>query len=215
MEELIYKYFPTLSTTQKQQYAALYPLYKEWNQKVNVISRKDIDNLYLHHILHSLAIAKFISFPRNSQILDVGTGGGFPGIPLAIMFPDCTFTLCDSISKKINVVNSVATTLKLDNLTAVAKRAETLNKKFHFVVSRAVADLSVFLPLVQNLVKNDRATDMQPNGIICLKGGAINQEIMNAVKKLNMSEDIFSVRNINIWYEEEWFKEKYLIFIKR
>ena len=148
MENLIYTYFPDLTETQKRQMSALFPLYSEWNAKINVISRKDIDNLYLHHVLHSLAIAMLIKFPAGSKVLDVGTGGGFPGIPLAILFPDVSFYLCDSTLKKINVVKEVSASLGLKNVRAAQVRAEEIDEKFDFVVSRAVTELKNFLPWI-------------------------------------------------------------------
>lgn len=213
MEELIYKYFPNIGKEQKKQIEALGPLYREWNQKINVISRKDIDNLYLHHVLHSLAIAKHTDFPSGSSILDVGTGGGFPGIPLAIMFPECNFYLCDSINKKIKVVNAVIDALGLKNIVAKQIRAEEIDHSFDFVVSRAVTDLSEFLPWVWKKVKPSGKNS--PRGILYLKGGVVGDQIAAAAEKLNISFDRFSKIEVQTWFKEEWFQEKSIIFVKR
>lgn len=213
MEELIYKYFPNINREQKEQIKALGPLYREWNQKINVISRKDIDNLYLHHVLHSLAIAKHTRFPAGSTILDVGTGGGFPGIPLAIIFPECNFFLCDSIKKKIKVVNEIKHSLSLKNVTAQQIRAEEIEQKFNFVISRAVTDLSQFLPWVWKKVKP--STKESTNGVLYLKGGMVTDEITTAASKMNIKLNNFSITEIKSWFKEEWFQEKCIIFIKR
>lgn len=213
MEELIYKYFPTIGETKKNQIKAMGPLYREWNQKINVISRKDIGNLYLHHILHSLAIAKHTTFPNGSSILDVGTGGGFPGIPLAIMFPECNFYLCDSIRKKIKVVNEIKESLGLKNVVAKQIRAEEVEQKFDFVVSRAVTDLSTFLPWIWKKIRpSERET---PRGLLYLKGGVVNEEIVASAKKMNINFNNFSKTEVQTWFKEEWFQEKCIIFIKR
>src|SRR5690554_5437449 len=173
---LISDYFPDLSDQQKQQLEALYPLYSEWNSQINVISRKDIDSLYLHHVLHSLGIAKFISFKAGERILDVGTGGGFPGLPLAILFPETSFHLVDSIGKKIKVVNEVAAAIGLNNLLATHTRAEEVKGKFNFIVSRAVTQLKDFYPWVQNKFERESINAI-PNGILYLKGGDLTSEI--------------------------------------
>lgn len=213
MEELIYKYFPNLEVEKKEQIKALGPLYREWNLKINVISRKDIDNLYLHHILHSLAIAKHTTFPTGSNILDVGTGGGFPGIPLAILFPECNFYLCDSIKKKIKVVNEVKESLGLKNIIAKQIRAEEIDSSFNFIVSRAVTDLSQFLPWIWKKVLP--STKESSNGVLYLKGGMISDEITTAAKKMNIKLSNISKTEIQSWFQEEWFQEKCVIFIKR
>ncbi len=214
MEELIYKYFPELSGEQKRQISMLGPLYKEWNERINLISRRDIDNLYLHHVLHSLAIAKKCSFPANSHILDVGTGGGFPGIPLAILFPECSFHLCDSIGKKIGVVVAVADALSLKNVYASKQRAEEINDSFDFVVSRAVTELSRFLPWVWKKVKTGKLEGLD-RGVLYLKGGDLNDEIAAAAKQMNIKMECFSRTAISNWFDEPWFDEKSVIFIKR
>ncbi len=213
MEELIFKYFPTLEPEQQEQFKALGPLYREWNQKINVISRKDIENLYLHHVLHSLAIAKHTCFPKDSTILDVGTGGGFPGIPLAILFPHSNFYLCDSINKKITVVNEVKDALGLKNIVAKQVRAQEIRQNFDFVVSRAVTDLSEFIPWVWKKIKPSEK-DLS-RGILYLKGGMVNEEIATAAQKMNIKFNNFSKIEIQNWFNEEWFQEKCIIFIKR
>ena len=213
MEELIFNYFPELTKIQKEQIKTLAPVYKEWNAKVNVISRKDIDNLYLHHVLHSLAIAKHTKFPHGSSVLDVGTGGGFPGIPLAILFPGTNFFLCDSISKKVKVVNEVIKVLGLKNAEAKHTRAQEVNYEFDFVVSRAVTDLAQFIPWVWN--KIIPSGNQLSRGIIYLKGGDLDQEIAQALKINNINSKCISRSNVSEWFEEEWFLEKEVIFIKR
>ncbi|MGE0091690.1 MAG: 16S rRNA (guanine(527)-N(7))-methyltransferase RsmG [Bacteroidales bacterium] len=213
MEELIFKYFPNLTLVQKDQFKALGPIYREWNQKINVISRKDIDNLYLHHVLHSLSIAALYNFRPESSVLDVGTGGGFPGIPLAILFPDTDFLLCDSINKKIKVVTAVSNALGLSNTTAIHTRAESIPQEFHIVVSRAVTELSSFIPWVWNkIIPSD---DSQERGIIYLKGGNLNQEIESAKKIKGFNPSKISRTLISDVFKEEWFKEKEVLFIKR
>lgn len=214
MEELIFKYFPNLSQLQREKITALGPLYRDWNQKINLISRKDIDNLYLHHVLHSLSIAKLVDFPDGAKILDVGTGGGFPGIPLAILFPQCHFYLCDSTLKKIGVVNEIKDALSLENVYAKQIRAEEIDELFDFVVSRAVTDLSTFLPWVWKKIKPSNLGG-SPRGVIYLKGGSVNEEMSLAAQKMKIKMDCFSKNEINSWFEESWFEEKSIIFIKR
>ena len=184
----------------------LYPLYKEWNEKINLISRKDIDELYLHHVLHSLSIAKFISFPAGTTVLDVGTGGGFPGIPLAILFPETRFCLCDSILKKINVVNDISSKLGLNNIRTERSRAEDIDGRFDYVVSRAVTELQLFLPWVWRKVDK---------GVIYLKGGELAEEIANAAKAVRTEMSNISKTEITTWFTEEWFAGKSIIFVKR
>ena len=204
--ELITKYFPNLTDEQKTQVEALYDLYLDWNSKINVISRKDMDSFYLHHVLHSLAISKMISFSDGATVLDVGTGGGFPGIPLAILFPNVEFTLCDSIGKKIKVVEGVATSLGLKNVKWVNARVETLPQKFDYIVSRAVTDLSNFIPWVKNSYKN---------GIIYLKGGDLKEEIEGCCRAKMVEKDKIMIFNIQDWFTEEFFESKKVIFIAR
>ncbi len=213
MEELIFKYFPNLTQVQKEQFKALGPIYREWNQKINVISRKDIDNLYLHHVLHSLSIAALYNFMPGSSVLDVGTGGGFPGIPLAILFPETDFLLCDSINKKTKVVTAVSKALGLSNTTAIHSRAESIPQEFHIVVSRAVTELSSFIPWVWNkIIPSDAA---QERGIIYLKGGSLDKEIESAKKIKGFNPSRISRTPISDVFKEEWFKEKEVLFIKR
>ena len=174
--ELILKYFPNLSEQQKTQFAALYDLYTDWNSKINVISRKDITNLYEHHVLHSLGIAKVINFTPDTQIMDLGTGGGFPGIPLAILFPEVQFHLVDSIGKKVKVATEIANAIGLKNVTFRHCRAEEEKRKFDFVVSRAVMPLGDLIKIIRKNIRQEQHNAL-PNGLICLKGGELEQYI--------------------------------------
>lgn len=204
MEEIL-KYFPQISDKQKKQFAALFDLYKEWNDKINVISRKDIDNLYLHHVLHSLAIAKSVRFRPGSKILDFGTGGGFPGIPLAIMFPEVEFKMIDGTGKKIKVVNEVASAIGLENINAVHLRGEEEKGKYDFVVSRAVMPLPDLIKIVKkNISKEDH--NSLPNGVLCLKGGNVEGE-MRPFRKIAEAVEITN------WFDEDWFKDKFVIYV--
>ncbi len=216
MEELIYKYFPNLSEKQKSRFAQLYPLYKEWNEKINVISRKDIDKLYLHHVLHSLAIAKYISFMPGSRIIDVGTGGGFPGIPLAIMFEDCKFTLVDSIGKKTKVAQAVAEALQLENVTVVNARMEAVKEQADYIVSRAVTELKNFLPWVKGKYSQGilylKGGDITPHKVF-EKKGALLQEIEIAAKANRIDSDLIAIADISNYFTEEFFEEKRIIHI--
>ena len=202
--DIIKKYF-NLSHTQEQQFAALGVLYADWNSKINVISRKDIDNLYEHHILHSLAIAKFINFRDTTTILDLGTGGGFPGIPLAIMFPQCRFKLIDSIGKKIKVAQAVATEIGLENVDIEQIRAEEEKGKYHFVVSRAVMPLADMARLVRKNISREQINAM-PNGIISLKGGELQAEIQPFRKTAELAK-------VSAYFKEEYFKTKQIIYL--
>lgn len=202
---IIENYFPALSDNQKKQFDQLYALYADWNEKINVISRKDIDQLYLRHVLHSLGIAKVIQFEANTMILDVGTGGGFPGIPLAILFPDSQFHLVDSIGKKINVVKEISISLDLKNLTAEHIRAEQVKGQYDFVVSRAVTRLKPFYQWVQSKVKPQGFNSMD-NGILYLKGGDLDEE-MNEAKK---PHQIFDLSN---YFTEEFFETKKVVYV--
>lgn len=204
MEEIL-KYFTDLTDKQKQQFAALFDLYKDWNEKINVISRKDIDNLYLHHVLHSLAIAKAVSFRPGTRILDFGTGGGFPGIPLAILFPETQFKMIDGTGKKIRVVNEVATAIGLENVEAVHLRGEEEKGKYDFVVSRAVMLLPDLMKIVKKNVGKEQRNSL-PNGVICLKGGNVEGE-MRPFKKIAEATEITN------WFDEDWFKEKFVIYL--
>lgn len=202
--KLILKYFPNLTDDQIKKFKELELLYKEWNSRINVISRKDIDDLYLKHVLHSLSIAKFISFKKNTSILDVGTGGGFPGIPLAIIFPDCDFLLVDSINKKINVVKEISNTLKLTNVSFNAIRVEKLKTKHDFIVSRAVTRMNKFRNLVKGLISNKNDNEIK-NGIIYLKGGDLTEEMMNIKhQKVNISD----------YFDEEFFETKKIVYLE-
>lgn len=211
---IITKYFPNITDRQKQQFAALKPLYTEWNERINVISRKDMDSLYLHHILHSLAIAALIKFKPQTHILDIGTGGGFPGIPLAIMFPECQFMLIDSIGKKIKVVEAVAQSLELQNVTAAQIRAENVKQKFDFITGRAVTELSVFTSWIWNKIELNGQNAL-PNGIICLKGGNLAEEIEATKKRFHLSEKQIVEYPIPQFFTEEFFETKKLIYIQR
>ena len=203
--DIIQKYFPGLTDLQQQQFAQLDSLYREWNAKINVISRKDIDNLYEHHILHSLAIAKVINFRPTTQILDFGTGGGFPGIPLAILFPECQFRLIDGTGKKIRVAQEVCQAIGLTNCQPVHLRGEDEKGKYDFVVSRAVMPLPDLVKIVRkNISKTQRNT--LPNGIICLKGGELQAETQPF-------RNIVELTDISTFFSEEWFKEKHVIFL--
>jgi 16S rRNA (guanine527-N7)-methyltransferase len=203
--DIIQKYFPGLTDLQQQQFAQLDNLYREWNAKINVISRKDIDNLYEHHILHSLAIAKVINFRPTTQILDFGTGGGFPGIPLAILFPECQFRLIDGTGKKIRVAQEVCQAIGLTNCQPVHLRGEDEKGKYDFVVSRAVMPLPDLVKIVRkNISKTQRNT--LPNGIICLKGGELQAETQPF-------HNIVELTDISTFFSEEWFKEKHVIYL--
>ena len=203
--ELIQKYFPNLTEKQKEQMAALKDLYTDWNTKINVISRKDIDNLYEHHVLHSLAIMKALRFKAGSNVLDFGTGGGFPGIPLAIMMPDVNFKLIDGTGKKIRVVEEVASAIGLENVTAEHLRGEDEKGKYDFVVSRAVMPLPDLVKIVKKNISQKQHNAML-NGVLVLKGGNVDAEIHPYRKSVEVSP-------ISNWFEEEWFKEKNVIYL--
>jgi 16S rRNA (guanine527-N7)-methyltransferase len=202
----IKRYFPDLMPRQIEQFEALKPLYEDWNSKINVISRKDMDNFYEHHVLHSLAIGKLFRPSEGAEILDLGTGGGFPGVPLSILYPQAHFTLCDSIGKKIKVATEVASSLGLSNVTTVNARAETLGKDFDWVVSRAVTALDNFLPWIKG-----RYT----KGILYLKGGDIEQEIDASISKRLLGPKLLTVVDIKTLFEGEWFEEKKIVMINR
>lgn len=205
MIEIIKKYFPQLTPKQEEQFAALDALYHDWNAKINVISRKDIDNLYEHHILHSLAIAKYINFREGTNVLDFGTGGGFPGIPLAIFFPEANFKLIDGTGKKVRVAQEVADAIGLENVLPSHLRGEEEKGKFDFIVSRAVMPLPDLMKIVKKNIASDQH-NVLPNGVIVLKGGNLDEELKpykNIAEKTELSQ----------WFDEEWFKEKYLICV--
>ena len=203
--EIISQYFPQLSEKQKHQFGLLGPLYKDWNEKINVISRKDIDNLYVNHVLHSLGIAKIISFLPDAEILDVGTGGGFPGIPLAILFPQAKFHLVDSIGKKISVVKEVSDALGLKNVTSEQIRAEQLKQKYDFIVSRAVTHMKEFYGWVENKVKRESLHSMD-NGILYLKGGDLDAELSELRKP-------YSLYELQKFFKEEYFETKKVVYL--
>ncbi len=204
MEELKI-YFPDIDKGKLSQFSALKELYEKWNSQINVISRKDMDSFYIHHVLHSLSIAKYISFTSGTKVLDVGTGGGFPGIPLAILFPDTQFHLVDSIGKKIKVVNEVKNVLELTNVKAEQKRAEELNGKYDFIISRAVTRLNRFLPWVENKIEK-KSKNQIINGLLMLKGGDLKEELEEVNKKyysFNLSDN----------FKEDFFETKRLVYI--
>lgn len=203
--ELILKYFPDLTIEQQSQFDALHDLYKEWNDKINVISRKDIDNLYTNHILHSLGIAKVMPFKPGASVLDVGTGGGFPGIPLAILFPETNFHLVDSIGKKITVVNEVAKGAGIKNVTGEWTRAEQVKGKYDFIISRAVTRIKEFYGWVNQKVKETSVHDLD-NGILYLKGGDLDEEL-SELKRMH------SLYNLSDYFTEEFFETKKVVYV--
>ena len=205
MADIIQNYFPDLTDTQKEQFAALWDLYTYWNSKINVISRKDIGNLYEHHILHSLGIAKVIHFRPGTEVMDLGTGGGFPGIPLAILFPEVSFHLVDSIGKKVKVATEVANAIELKNVTARHCRAEEEKRMFDFVVSRAVMPLPDLIKIVRKNIKKEESNAL-PNGLICLKGGELQHEIQSVRHEV-------MVTNLKDFFKEEYFETKKVIYV--
>lgn len=205
MIEQIHKYFPSMTVRQQEQMAMLKPLYEDWNSKINVISRRDIDNIYTHHVLHSLAIAHEVKFKSGTSVLDFGTGGGFPGIPLAIMFPETQFKLIDRTGKKIRVVNEVAQALGLKNTIAEQVSGEEEKGKYDFVVSRAVMPLPDLVKIVRKNISNKQKNSVA-NGVFCLKGGNVEGEI----QPFRKFTDVMSIAKM---FDDEWFKEKYLIYV--
>ena len=203
--EQILKYFPNLSVEQQQQFAALDALYRDWNAKINVISRKDIDNLYEHHVLHSMAIAKAVHFRADTRILDFGTGGGFPGIPLAILFPECHFKLIDGTGKKIRVAQEVCNAIGLKNCEPQHLRGEEEKGHYDFIVSRAVMPLPDLVKIVRKNIRKESKNAL-PNGILCLKGGDLQAE-------LQPFRRIAETAELSSWFAEPWFKEKYVIYL--
>lgn len=202
----ITNYFPDLTETQIDQFTKLEPLYKDWNAQINVISRKDIDELYVKHVLHSLAIAKVIAFKPKTRILDVGTGGGFPGVPLAILFPEVEFVLVDSIGKKIKVVNEVVSRLGLENVKAYHKRAEEIEGQFDFIVTRAVARLKKFIPWVKGKLHPESFNDLK-NGVLFLKGGDLAEEVAESKKQVHLYP-------ISDYFSEEFFETKVVLYTR-
>ncbi|RHP62985.1 16S rRNA (guanine(527)-N(7))-methyltransferase RsmG [Bacteroides sp. OF04-15BH] len=203
--EQILKYFPNLTERQIEQFRMLDELYHDWNSKINVISRKDIDNLYEHHVLHSLGIADYIRFKPGTEIMDLGTGGGFPGIPLAIMFPECKFHLVDSIGKKIKVCTAVAEALGLENVTTRHCRAEEEKQQFDFVVSRAVMPLMDLIKIIRKNIKKEQKNAL-PNGLICLKGGELDKETMPMKNHVTIS-------SLSDVFHEEFFETKKVVYV--
>lgn len=203
--ELLLKYFPDLSAEQIEKFEKLGGLYADWNEKINVISRKDVEHFYERHVLHSLGIAKVIDFKPGTKILDLGTGGGFPGIPLAILFPDCHFHLVDSIGKKITVVKDVAKQLKLSNVEAQQARAETLVRRYDFVISRAVTRFTNFIPWVKGKFRKEDINEMQ-NGLLLLKGGDVDQEM----EERNVG---YITYHLEDYFKEDFFETKKVVYV--
>lgn len=207
--QTILSYFPNLTEKQQQQLAQLFDLYKDWNSKINVISRKDIDNLYAHHVLHSLAISNIIHFNEGAEVMDLGTGGGFPGIPLAIFFPETKFTLIDGTLKKLRVVEAIAESIELDNVKVLHKRAEEMKHKYDFIVSRAVASIDKLFAWSEPLLKKKESHAI-PNGLIALKGGNIRTEV-KALPRGTYSE----ITPLHHFFEEQYYEEKCVIYVQK
>lgn len=205
-EEIIFQYFKDINDEQRAQFRALGPLYQEWNAKINVISRKDIDNLYMHHVLHSLGIAKVVNFRQGSNILDIGTGGGFPGIPLAILFPNCKFKLIDSIGKKTRVAAAVANAIGLKNVVVEHRNVIEEKNKYDFVVSRAVMNATDLVRLIRKNISKEQRNAL-PNGLICLKGGDMTEEV---APFKNHSE----IWNLKSYFDDEFFDTKKVMYIQ-
>ena len=202
---LIEDYF-SLTARQAEQFAQLDALYRDWNAKINVISRKDIDNLYEHHVLHSLAIAKFLKFTPGTTVMDIGTGGGFPGVPLAILYPECHFVLIDSIGKKIKVASAVAEALGLSNVECIQERAEDEKRRFDFVVSRAVMPMPELVKLIRKNISHDNQHNALPNGVIALKGGGLDGELLPYKR-------IVELVPVSNYFPQEWFKGKHVVYL--
>jgi 16S rRNA (guanine527-N7)-methyltransferase len=207
--DTVFEQFPALDDRQRERFAALDGLYREWNAKINVISRKDIDSLYLHHVLHSLAIARFMAFKEGARVIDLGTGGGFPGIPLAILFPETSFTLVDGTRKKIAVVEAVAEALELTNVRALAIRAEEHRERYEFVVTRAVAPLPQLLEWSRRLIQREPQRHALPNGLIALKGGDVEAEIRQLPRKTPTE-----TADIGRWFPDPWFEGKQVVWVQ-
>lgn len=204
--DIITKYFPDLTCRQKEQFAALYDLYYDWNSKINVISRKDIENLYEHHVLHSLAIAKYVTFKPGTTVMDMGCGGGFPGIPLAIMFPEVQFHLVDSIGKKVRVASEIAAAIGLENVRTSHSRAQDIKDKYSFVVSRAVMQLPDLVKICRKNISKDQE-NVLPNGIICLKGGDMSAET-------HPFRNSCEIVDVSSYFNEEYFKDKKVVYVQ-
>ena len=205
-EEIIFQYFKDINDEQRAQFRALGPLYQEWNAKINVISRKDIDNLYMHHVLHSLGIAKVVNFRQGSNILDIGTGGGFPGIPLAILFPNCKFKLIDSIGKKTRVAAAVANAIGLKNVVVEHRNVVEEKNKYDFVVSRAVMNATDLVKLIRKNVSKEQRNAL-PNGLICLKGGDMTEEVAPFKKH----SEIWDLKS---YFDDEFFDTKKVMYVQ-
>lgn len=205
MISIITRYFPNLTEKQIEQFSALQSLYEHWNAQINVISRKDIESLYEKHVLHSLGIAKVMEFKPKTKIMDVGCGGGFPGIPLAILFPECSFYLVDSIGKKIKVVNEISSAIGLKNLRAEHKRAEEVKEKFEFIISRAVTEFPAFYKWVQNKISKEQFNNL-PNGILYLKGGDLSEELKDFKKRVVLYD-------LKDHFKEEFFETKKVVYL--
>ncbi len=205
MTTLAEKYFPSLTSLQRRQFSLLPSIYREWNNKINVVSRKDIDNFEINHLLHSLAIAQFIRFMPGTSVIDIGTGGGLPGIPLAILFPDVRFTLVDSIAKKIRVASAVSAEAGLNNVTAVTARAENLSGQYDFIIGRAVTETAQFIRLTQHLAAR-KSFNERENGYILLKGGDLEEE-------LGPFRNSALVTEISNWFGEPWFETKKVVYL--
>ncbi len=203
----IIKYFRDLTSEQLEQLDALQPLYEDWNAKINVISRKDIGNLYLHHVLHSLAIARMVQFSDGTRVADIGTGGGFPGIPLAILYPDCQFTLIDSIGKKVRVAQAVAESIGLRNVECRHERAEEETGKFDFIVSRGVMPLPDLCAQANRLIDRKNQHNAYPNGVVCLKGGDLTAELA----RYRNSSEVIPISN---WFSEDYFIDKKVVYVQ-
>lgn len=204
--DIIKKYFPKLSDIQEEQLSQLMPLYQDWNSKINVISRKDIDNLYLHHVLHSMSIGKWTQFNPGTKIMDAGCGGGFPGIPMAILFPQVEFHLVDSTNKKLKVVDAIAEEIGLKNITTFHKRAEEIKTKYDFVMTRAVARMPILLNWIRKNISQEHL-NATPNGLIALKGGMLDEEL-----KIVKKREYVEVVPLSKIYSEDFFEEKYLVY---